>query len=467
MHNRQHFFLFSLLANLIFLSACGGKGSSSDNSTNQPITPAATAPTIPASGQPQNQTVTAGQTATFSVMATGTTPLTYQWRKGSTAIDGATASSYSTAATTLSDSGSTFSVIVSSTAGNVTSNAATLTVNPVNITDTTAPTIPTNLAATAASATQVNLTWAASTDDTGVTGYDIYRDGAKIGTSPTTSHSDTGLTASTSYSYTIAAHDAAGNISGQSNPFTISTPASPSSMIWQDDFEDGEPLSDKYEDVSDIGMSVSTTDAFNGSHSLQQTYQIGQVGAGCVIKYRVAGFPDHVFMRWSHKFETGFQGFPPKMARIRYRDRSTWSSPMAIHCWIDTSTEYGGTVNLDVNAEDSTQANSTGWLAVARSGFSFADPQNIGRWICFEMEVKLNTPGQTDGLYRLWIDDVLSVERLNVDLRGNQSYSLNECMLDCYWNGGSPKVQSRFYDGFALATSKIGMEVSLSTEPAH
>jgi hypothetical protein len=85
-----------------------------------------TAPTI--STQPSNQTVTAGQTATFSVAATGTAPLAYQWQKGTTPISGATSASYSTPATTSSDNGSQFKVVVSNSAGSITSNAAALTV---------------------------------------------------------------------------------------------------------------------------------------------------------------------------------------------------------------------------------------------------------------------------------------------------------------------------------------------------
>lgn len=80
--------------------------------------------------QPQNQIVTAGQTATFSVVATGTAPLGYQWQKNNANISGATSSSYTTPATTTSDNGSAFDVVVSNSAGSVTSNAATLTVNP-------------------------------------------------------------------------------------------------------------------------------------------------------------------------------------------------------------------------------------------------------------------------------------------------------------------------------------------------
>jgi hypothetical protein len=79
--------------------------------------------------QPVNQTVTSGQTATFMVAATSTATLTYQWKKNGIAISGATAASYTTPATTISDNGAQFTVTVTNVAGNITSNAATLTVN--------------------------------------------------------------------------------------------------------------------------------------------------------------------------------------------------------------------------------------------------------------------------------------------------------------------------------------------------
>jgi hypothetical protein len=85
------------------------------------------APTI--TTQPASQTAMAGQTATFTVAAGGTAPLNYQWQKNGVNIAGATAASYTTPVTATSDSGSTFRVVVSNTAGTVTSAAATLTVN--------------------------------------------------------------------------------------------------------------------------------------------------------------------------------------------------------------------------------------------------------------------------------------------------------------------------------------------------
>ncbi len=84
--------------------------------------------------------------------------------------------------------------------------------------DTTPPTVPENLAATAFSATRIDLTWDASTDNTAVTGYRVFRNGnpTAIATVTDTSYSNTGLTPNTTYSYTVEAFDAANNPSGQS-----------------------------------------------------------------------------------------------------------------------------------------------------------------------------------------------------------------------------------------------------------
>ena len=109
------------------MAGCGGGTQATQTSS--------TAPTI--TSQPSNQTVTAGQAATFSVVATGSMPLSYQWQKGTGQISGATSASYTTSPTAASDSGSQYSVVVSNPAGNATSNAATLMVNTTTNTATT------------------------------------------------------------------------------------------------------------------------------------------------------------------------------------------------------------------------------------------------------------------------------------------------------------------------------------------
>ena len=86
-----------------------------------------------------------------------------------------------------------------------------------NVSDTQPPTTPANLTASAASSSQINLSWSASTDNVGVAGYKLYRNGGLIATLTSgTTYQDSGLASAKSYSYTVAAYDAAGNTSAQS-----------------------------------------------------------------------------------------------------------------------------------------------------------------------------------------------------------------------------------------------------------
>ncbi|CAM1345760.1 GEVED domain-containing protein [Tenacibaculum crassostreae] len=91
--------------------------------------------------------------------------------------------------------------------------------------DTQAPTVPTSLAASSVTATSLTLNWTAATDNIGVSGYDVYQGATKIGTSTSTSFNVTGLTASTAYTFTVKAKDAAGNESAASNAVNVTTPA--------------------------------------------------------------------------------------------------------------------------------------------------------------------------------------------------------------------------------------------------
>jgi len=136
--------------------------------------------------------------------------------------------------TGLSD-GTTYSYTVAArdAAGNISANSASVS---VTLADTTAPTTPAGLTAAAAGSTGVNLSWSASTDNVGVTGYIVRRNGVQVATPATTSFADTGLSAATTYSYTVAARDAAGNISANSTSVSVTTPPPPpsnsASLAW-------------------------------------------------------------------------------------------------------------------------------------------------------------------------------------------------------------------------------------------
>jgi chitodextrinase len=89
--------------------------------------------------------------------------------------------------------------------------------------DTTPPTAPTSLTATGTTQTATNLSWTASTDNVGVTGYEVYQDGVLKTTVTTTSYAVTGLTSATAYTFSVKAKDAAGNLSASSNNANVTT----------------------------------------------------------------------------------------------------------------------------------------------------------------------------------------------------------------------------------------------------
>ena len=128
----------------------------------------------------------------------------------------------------------TYAVTASDAAGNDSAFSLRATATTPAPTDTSAPTVPTGLTATATSTSQINLAWQASTDNVGVTGYTIRRC-TGVSCTPTTTiintvtsgttFQNTGLTASTTYTYTVSARDAAGNDSAASNTATAATTA--------------------------------------------------------------------------------------------------------------------------------------------------------------------------------------------------------------------------------------------------
>ncbi len=142
-----------LLLSVLAFAGCGSSSPASNGGggTSLPQPPAITS-------QPMNQTVAVGQSATFSVTSTGTSPLSYQWYENGMAIQGATSSSYTTAPTTAADNGDTFSVAVTDLGGTTTSNTVTLTLTGVVAAGTDVSTYKNDLARTGQNLTETLLT---------------------------------------------------------------------------------------------------------------------------------------------------------------------------------------------------------------------------------------------------------------------------------------------------------------------
>lgn len=106
-------------------------------------------------------------------------------------------------------------------------NGAKSTGDPCEGVDTVAPSVPTGLAKTAATTSSVSLSWTASSDTVGVTGYEVFKEGVSAGTPTGTTHTVTGLAENSAYRFTVRARDAAGNWSAQSAALSASTTAAP------------------------------------------------------------------------------------------------------------------------------------------------------------------------------------------------------------------------------------------------
>jgi chitodextrinase len=206
-----------------FDAAGNNSGQSTAASAKTQVAPDTQAPSVPA-----GLTATAVSSSQINLSWTASTDNVgvtgYKVFRNGTQISTSTATSFQDMGLAAS---TTFNYTVSAfdAAGNNSLQSATASAMTLATTDTTPPSMPTNLTATAVSSSQINLSWSASTDNVAVTGYKIFRNGAQVATSSTASFQNTGLAASTTFSYTVSAFDAAGNNSAPSTAASATTPA--------------------------------------------------------------------------------------------------------------------------------------------------------------------------------------------------------------------------------------------------
>jgi chitodextrinase len=217
---------FLLIVAALVIAACGGTG----NPT----------PATWTNSAPQADTTPPSQPAALTAVPMGSTVASLSWSsstdnmgvtayivsRNGTQVAAPVTTSYLdsnlSAATTY-----TYTVAARDAAGNTSTNSASVSVTTTaSVADTTPPSQPTGLAAAAAGSTGATLSWNPSTDNVGVTGYILRRNGVQIATSTATTYSDTALSAATTYTYTVAARDAAGNTSTNSASVSVTTAAS-------------------------------------------------------------------------------------------------------------------------------------------------------------------------------------------------------------------------------------------------
>jgi chitodextrinase len=238
--------------------------------------------------------------------------------------------------------------VLSATARDAAGNSATAADVTVTVdNDRTAPSVPANLTAAVVSSSEIDLSWSASTDNVGVAGYRVVRDGTVIATTTATSFKNTGLAPQTTYSYTVAAYDAATNVSANSSPASATTSALPTGTGLVAAYRFGEGTGTTTADVSGNG-NVGTL--VNGA----AWTTAGKYGGAINFD----GVDDHVRVADSASLDLGSTGTVEAWVRLDRVNR--WATVVA-----------KGTTNTDPSHDYALQlANSGRWRCVLGNGVS-------------------------------------------------------------------------------------------------
>ncbi|MSN27163.1 MAG: hypothetical protein GJV46_14990 [Geobacter sp.] len=385
------------------------------------------------------------------------------------------------------------------------SSSSTATTLAAVITDMTAPSVPTGLSASSISASQINLLWTASTDNVGVTGYKIYRGGVYVATATGTSYPDSGLTASTSYSYRVSAIDAAGNESSQSSSISTSTQAdsvqgTQGTTLFKESFEDSNFSSRGWYDNTSHGTIVTGGQSGN---CLQWAWAKGATSATNGASMRMKFAPtDSLYLSFYVKFQTGWRGsqqtYHPHMLYFLSNLDSDYSA--LANNYLDTYIEFLSDVgspyairpqiaiqdNLRVNSSLGTPPNNLTATTENRSVASCNTPTSSGAtgtcynsggwysantwlasnasvstndWHRVEVYFKMNTisggKGQSDGIMQQWIDGVKVMDNSDVLYRTNQDATKKwaQFVLAPFMGDGAPIAETMWIDELSVSTS--------------
>jgi hypothetical protein len=248
---------------------------------------------------------------------------------------------------------------------------------------------------------------------------------------------------------------------------------SSSALIWYDDFNGP----DKH--YTESSGKVDDTVSFGGQGgSVLCTYLQGSQGDGgrkvffgdspYGVMVRSGESFDDVYWRIYVLHQYGWQGgAPAKMSRATSLVSSNWSQAMIAHVWgsgddLLTLDPASGVEGSSVKTTKYNDFANLKWLGNSPAAeFRISSTEESGWWVCVEARARLNTPGQKDGLFQLWIDGKLASERLSLDWRGTYTArGINAVFLEAYWNSGSPVTQYRWYDNFVVSTERIGPAVA-------
>jgi chitodextrinase len=311
-----------------------------------------------------------------------------------------------------------FTVSAFDAAGNASAPSAPLSVTTLPLLlDTTAPTTPAGLAASAVTSSSLTVSWGASTDNVGVAGYRVYRDGTLVASPGGTSASITGLSASTLYSFTVAAYDAAGNVSALSAPLSVMTPVSTlPQILWSAGMNTGD-LSEWSEKVNSGSADTTVVTAASvGIPPRSGSYVMKQAVTGSSGGTRMQRYDEvNALSRAGTKFYWSWWDYFPTPVSFSIYDMfgiwGWWS--VQSNVFLAASDVFFGlgfhnTGNtLDLVYNPTSRSNLS-----PRMQYTSGVPVPVGKWNFFEIE--LLPRGDATGSIRVWMNGTLIFEVLNI-----------------------------------------------------
>jgi hypothetical protein len=251
--------------------------------------------------------------------------------------------------------------------------------------------------------------------------------------------------------------------------------------IFCDDFESTGPMvaPGRYFEYGDNGGDCVVMDSLglDGSRGLRVVFQKDEVGAGG-MKLAFGRNPNgymrkgirpndnfrEIYYRQYLKMQAGWEGNPAKLSRATvFTSSSDWSQAMIAHLWSDGN--YHLLLDPVRCVDDQGSVKCIGyndfphmsWLGNKSGVTPIFATDHSGVWYCVEMHVKLNDPGQSNGLCEFWIDGNLEARRDNLNFVGTYTgYAINAVFFENYWNSGSIKEQERYFDNIVVSTQPIG-----------
>ncbi|RAP73866.1 hypothetical protein DL346_25255 [Paenibacillus montanisoli] len=256
--------------------------------------------------------------------------------------------------------------------------------------DTQAPTAPTGVTVASVTDTTASLTWTASTDNVGVTGYKVYRNGTEAGTATGTSYTVSGLTANTSYAYTVKAYDAANNLSAASSSVQAKT------SLYAESFDSttiGQMPSGWT--VSATGASASAQQAADGANATNRALALTQTtygsgGASATKTFAAAAGTVTVDTRMMANQTNALISGPillnssgTPIVQIAFRDNGKFGYVNSSIAWTDTTVSYAANqwydVRIVVNLAAGTFNLSINGTAVLTNAPVMASSSNISQ----------------------------------------------------------------------------------------